>query len=75
MESKRRDEELLPEAAAQFLEAAKRQQIFLNPEKYEHFTEEDRKNRYNDPNRLSQVRGEALNFTAIAHQSERRTRK
>ena len=32
MESKRRDEELLPEAAAQFLEAAKRQQIFLNPE-------------------------------------------
>ena len=41
MESKRRDEELLPEAAAQFLEAAKRQQIYLNPEKYEHFTEEE----------------------------------
>lgn len=65
MESKWRDEELLPEAAAQFLEAAKRQQIYLNPEKYEHFTEEDRKNHFMDPTRLYRMPGEALDFTVI----------
>ena len=58
-------EKLLPAAAGQFIEATKRQQIYLDPEKYGHFSEEDWKDHFMDPDRLYRMPGETLDFTVI----------
>lgn len=63
----REDEyELLePLSAAAFVAATKRQQIYLNPDKYTNATEEDWKENFENPMRSGRVPGEALDFQII----------
>ena len=56
---------LLPAAAREFIEATKRQQIYLDPERFGDFTEEDWEKHFMDPDRLYRMPGETLDFTVI----------
>lgn len=58
-------EKLAPLAAAAFLEATKRQQRFLYPEKWAGATEEDWEAHFLDPARKGRVEGEALDFRIL----------
>ena len=58
-------ERLMPFAAAQLIEATKRQQIYLDPEKYGCYTEEEWNDHFMDPDRLYRMPGETLDFTVI----------
>ena len=58
-------EKLMPFAAGKFIEATKRQQIYLDPGKYGHYTEEEWRDHFMDPDRLYRMPGETLDFTVI----------
>ena len=58
-------ETLKPLAAKMFIAATKRQQIYLNPKKFEHKTPEEWEAHFTDPKRRYRVPGEALDFTII----------
>ena len=64
-------EKLLPWAAGRFIEATKRQQIFLDPERFGNYSEEDWKRHFMDPDRLYRMPGETLDFTIIYPLSEK----
>ena len=71
-------EKLAPLAAKMFVAATKRQQIFLNPEKYTHATEEEWHENFFAPMRSGCVPGETLDFTIVcplADQAEEGTWK
>lgn len=58
-------DKLMPFAAGKFIEATKRQQIYLDPGKYGHYTEEEWRDHFMDPDRLYRMPGETLDFTVI----------
>lgn len=61
-----RDYELLaPLAAKMFVAATKRQQIYLNPEKFAHATEEEWEEHFSNPKRSGRVPGEGLDFFIV----------
>ena len=66
-------ERLLPWAAGRFIEASKRQQIFLDPERFGNYSEEDWERHFMDPDRLYRIPGETLDFTVIYPLSEKGT--
>lgn len=61
---------LAPLAARMFVAATKRQQIYLNPEKFRHATEEDWEEHFANPKRSGRVPGEALDFFIICPLAE-----
>lgn len=58
-------EKLLPWAAGKFIEATKRQQIYLDPERYGNYSEEDWERHFTDPDRMYRMPGEILDYTVI----------
>ncbi len=56
---------LEPLAAKMFIEATKRQQIYLNPEEFENADEAKWKEHFANPRRSGRVEGEALDFKII----------
>lgn len=66
---------LAPLAARMFIAATKRQQIYLNPAKFEHATEEEWRAHFADPKRSGRVPGEALDFQIICPLAEQEREK
>ena len=66
---------LAPLAARMFIAATKRQQIYLNPAKFAHATEEEWRAHFADPKRSGRVPGEALDFQIICPLAEQEREK
>lgn len=66
---------LEPLAARMFVAATKRQQIYLNPGKFAHATDEEWRTHFADPKRSGRVPGEALDFQIICPLAEREKEK
>ena len=58
-------EKLAPLSAKAFVEATKRQQIFLKPEEYKNATAEKWEENFTNPKRSGRVEGEALDFFIV----------
>lgn len=56
---------LKPLAAKMFIQATKRQQLYLYPEEFGSYTEEDWKKHFMDPERLYRMPDETLDFTIM----------
>ena len=66
------DYELLsPLAAKMFVQATKRQQIYLNPSEYKNASEEKWKENFSNPKRSGRVPGEALDFFIVCPLAEK----
>lgn len=61
---------LAPLAAKMFVAATKRQQIYLNREKWEHASEEEWTEHFANPKRSGRVEGEALDFFIVCPLAE-----
>ncbi|MCR5734856.1 MAG: UDP-N-acetylmuramoyl-L-alanine--D-glutamate ligase [Lachnospiraceae bacterium] len=61
---------LSPLSAKMFIEATKRQQLFLYPDKYKNATEKDWENNFMEPLRSGRVPGEVLDFYIICPLAE-----
>ena len=66
---------LVPLAAKMFVAATKRQQIFLNPDKFTNADEAVWKEHFADPKRSGRVPGEALDFTIVCPLAEKENEK
>lgn len=66
---------LEPLSARAFVDATKRQQIYLNPEKYTNATEEEWRENFENPKRSGRVIGEGLDFAIICPIAEREKEK
>ena len=62
---------LSPLAAKMFIEATKRQQIYLNPQEFQSATDEKWNEHFSNPKRSGRVPGEALDFTIICPLAEK----
>lgn len=66
---------LVPLAAKMFIQATKRQQIYLNPAEYTNATEEKWRENFENPKRSGRVIGEGLDFAIICPLAEREKEK
>ncbi|MBQ7974729.1 MAG: CapA family protein [Clostridia bacterium] len=66
---------LAPLSARVLVEATKRQQIFLNPERFANATEEDWHKHFTEPMRTGRVPGETLDFFIICPLAEKESEK
>ena len=62
---------LAPLAAKMFVAATKRQQIFLNPERFKNASDEEWKEHFANPKRSGRVEGEALDFRIVCPLAEK----
>lgn len=66
---------LAPLAAKMFIAATKRQQIYLDPARYAHASEETWREHFSNPKRSGRVPGEALDFAIICPLAEKEQEK
>ena len=62
---------LAPLAAKMFVAATKRQQIYLNKDKWEHASQEEWDEHFANPKRSGRVEGEALDFFVVCRLAEK----
>lgn len=73
--SKAEYELLEPLSARAFVDATKRQQIYLNPDKYKNATAEEWRENFENPKRSGRVIGEGLDFAIICPIAEKEKEK